>query len=86
MATGDCLPPEEPFLPGDDAALARYADLIAADFERYFAASSDYFACMDATRQIEFARAQQVSDRHRQFLDRLDLLGLSARAALGQKP
>jgi hypothetical protein len=83
---GNCLPPEEPFLPADDAALARYADLIAEDFERYFAASSDYFACMDATRQTEFERTQQFSERHRLFLDRLDRLGLRSKAALGQEP
>ncbi|MTH79450.1 hypothetical protein GL286_17165 [Paracoccus aestuariivivens] len=84
--TGGCLPPEEPFLPVDDAALAQYADLIAEDFERYFAASSEYFACMDATRQIEFERAREVSERHRQFLERLDQLGLRAKAAVGQEP
>ena len=84
--TGNCLPPEEPFLPGDDTALARYADLIAEDFERYFAASSDYFGCLDKTRQIEFEHAKHVSERHRLFLDRLDRLGLRAKAAVGQEP
>ena len=84
--SGNCLPPEEPFLPEDDAALARYAVLIAEDFERYFAASSEYFACMDTTRQTEFLRAQQVSERHRQFLARLDRLGLRGKAAVGEEP
>ncbi|MFG6082650.1 hypothetical protein ACEUZ9_003301 [Paracoccus litorisediminis] len=84
--TGNCLPPEEPFVPGDDTSLAQYADLIAEDFERYFAASSEYFSCMDATRQIEFERAQQVSERHRQFLARIDRLGLRAKTAAGQEP
>ncbi|MDS9470229.1 hypothetical protein RGQ15_22035 [Paracoccus sp. MBLB3053] len=84
--TGTCLPPEEPFVPEDDTSLAQYAGLIAEDFESYFAASSEYFACMDVTRKIEFDRARQVSERHRQFLDRLDRLGLRAKAALGQEP
>jgi hypothetical protein len=84
--TEGCLPPAEPFLPEDDAALAQYANLIAEDFERYFGVISDYFACMDATREVEFRRAQQVSQRHRQFLDRLDGLGLRSKAAVGREP
>lgn len=82
----DCLPPEEPYLPVEDDALARYAELIAADFERYFSEVTRYFACMDATRQAEFEQAQQVSEQHRRFLDRLDALGFSSKAAEGRTP
>jgi hypothetical protein len=78
------VPPVEPYLPGDDAVLAQYADLISEDFDRYFTESSDYFACIDATRQVEFERAQQVSERHRDFRKRLDRLGLASKAAAGQ--
>ncbi|WP_134681456.1 hypothetical protein [Paracoccus ravus] len=73
-------------MPEDDTSLAQYADLVAEDFERYFSASSEYFACMDATRHTEFERAQQVSERRRLFLDRLDRLGLRSKAAVGQEP
>jgi len=57
--SGGSLSPAEIYLPDDDDALARYADLVAGDFERYVSEISDYFACMDATRQLEFERAQQ---------------------------
>jgi len=82
----DCLPPEEPFVPGEDAELQRYAALIAADFERYFAAISDYLACLDASRHAAFLRAQQISAQHRSFRDRLDKLGLTGQAAVDHPP
>jgi len=82
----DCLPPDEPFVPGEDAELQRYAALIAADFERYFSAISDYLACLDASRQAAFLRAQQISAQHRSFRDRLDQLGLTGEGALIHPP
>lgn len=33
-----CVPPEEPWMPENDADLRAYVDLLAADFERYFSA------------------------------------------------
>jgi len=82
----DCLPPEEPFIPGEDAELRRYAAQIAADFERYFAEISDYLACIDASRQAAFLRAQQISAQHRSFRDRLDELGVTGEAAVDHPP
>ena len=82
----DCLPPDEPFVPGEDAELQRYAAVIAADFERYFAGISDYLACLDATRQAAFLRAQQISVQHRSFRGRLDELGLTGEGAVDHPP
>ena len=43
-----CLPPEEPYVPSGDAEFREYADMVSADFERYFNAITDYFICMDS--------------------------------------
>ena len=76
-----CLPPEEPYVPSGDAEFREYADMVSADFERYFNAITDYFICMDATRQVVFERARHVSKAHQAFWQRAEELGVTERAA-----
>lgn len=76
-----CLPPEEPYVPSGDAEFREYADMVFADFERYFNAITDYFICMDATRQVVFERARHVSKAHQAFWQRAEELGVTERAA-----
>ena len=76
-----CLPPEEPYVPSDDAEFRDYADMVSADFNRYFSEITDYFVCMDATRQAVFERAREVSKAHQEFWQRADELGVNERAA-----
>ncbi|SMO99091.1 hypothetical protein [Paracoccus laeviglucosivorans] len=86
QAVAECLPPEEPFVPSSDAELRHYANLVAADFERYFGALTDYLACLDATRLASFQRAHEISRQHRAFRARLDQLGLAGQAAIAHPP
>lgn len=76
-----CIPPDEPFMPGDDATFSEYADIVAEDFERYFSEFSPYIACLDAARLAAFARAREISVRHQAFWDRADRMGLTQEAA-----
>lgn len=76
-----CLPPEEPYVPSGDDEFRDYADMVAADFEQYFNEITDYFICMDATRQVVFERAREVSKAHQEFWQRADELGVTERAA-----
>ncbi|AUH35625.1 hypothetical protein [Paracoccus tegillarcae] len=76
-----CVPPEEPFMPDDDATFSEYADIVAEDFERYFSEFSPYIACLDAARLEAFARAREISTRHQAFWDRADRMGLTEEAA-----
>lgn len=76
-----CLPPEEPFVPSGDDDFRAYADMISADFERYFSELSAYFTCMDGTRQAVFDRARAVSQSHQAFWERAQKLGVVEKAA-----
>ena len=76
-----CIPPEEPFVPADDAAFGEYADLVAEDFERYFSEVRPYIACLDTARQDAFARAREISAQHEAFWKRADELGLTEEVA-----
>lgn len=76
-----CDPPTEPWVPTRDDDLRDYADLIAADFERYFHDLTDYFACMDASRQAVFRRSREVSAAHERFWQRAKALGVERKAA-----
>lgn len=76
-----CLPPEEPFVPSGDDDFREYADIISADFERYFSELSAYFTCMDGTRQAVFDRARAVSQSHQAFWERAEKLGVVEKAA-----
>ena len=83
---GVCLPPGEPHVPQSDVAFVAYADIVAQDFERYFAALTDYFACMDRTRQAVFRRAEEVSRHHQAFHARASALGISEKIAVPVPP
>lgn len=72
QAVDVCIPPQEPFLPTSDEELQEYADLIEDDFQRYFKEITEYFTCMDNTRQQAFEEAQAFSGTYKAFLERLD--------------
>lgn len=80
-----CLPPEEPFVPGNDEDFREYADVVSRDFERYFSELTAYFTCMDGTRQAVFDRAREVSKDHQAFWTRANALGVAEKAATGQE-
>ena len=54
-----CLPPEAPMTSLPEAVLVEYRAEIAAEFEAYFSAVTDYIACLDdeRTRILDEARA-----------------------------
>ncbi|KRW97011.1 MULTISPECIES: hypothetical protein [Paracoccus] len=79
-----CLPPEEPYVPSDDDGFREYADVVSADFERYFRELTEYFACMDGTRFAVFERAREVSKAHQAFWLRANNLGVAEKAAANQ--
>lgn len=81
-----CIPPQEPFIPADDAAFSEYADLVAEDFERYFSEFTPYIACLDAARQDAFTRAREISAQHEAFWERADAMGLTEEAAPDADP
>lgn len=83
---GVCLPPAEPHVPQTDADFVAYADIVAHDFERYFAALTDYFACMDRTRQAVFRRAEELSRQHQAFHARAYALGIGEKIAVTADP
>ena len=76
-----CDPPVVPFMPESDATFKEYADLINQDFERYFTEMSRYSACLDHAHAELLAEAQAVSQLHREFLARVQALGLTRKAA-----
>ena len=81
-----CIPPQDPFIPADDAAFSEYADLVAEDFERYFSEFTPYIACLDAARQEAFTRAREISAQHDAFWVRADAMGLTEEAAPDADP
>ena len=81
-----CSPPQEPFIPADDAAFSEYADLVAEDFERYFSEFAPYIACLDAARQEAFTRVRAISAQHDAFWARADAMGLTKEAAPDADP
>lgn len=76
-----CLPPVEPYVPSSDVEFRAYADMVSDDFNRYFNEITDYFVCVDDTRQAVFERAKHVSKAHQAFWQRADELGVNERAA-----
>lgn len=76
-----CLPPVEPYVPSGDDEFRAYADMVSDDFNRYFSEITDYFVCVDDTRQAVFERARHVSKAHQAFWQRADELGVTERAA-----
>ena len=76
-----CDPPVVPFMPESDATFKEYADLINQDFERYFTEISRYSACLDQARAELMVEAQAVSKLHKEFLARVEALGVARKAA-----
>lgn len=71
-----CVPPEEPWVPQQDADIQAYVDLVAADFERYFSDLTRYFQCLEQAWQDGLAHGRQVSSARETFLRRARALGL----------
>lgn len=67
-----CYPPELPYEPASDADLIEYAEIIDAEYQRYFKHITDYFTCMDRSRQEAFDEAKRNTGRYADFLERLD--------------
>ena len=57
-----CMPPEEPWVPDSEADFREYADLVAADFERYFSALARHFQGLEAAWQDGIARGRSVDE------------------------
>lgn len=79
--TFDCLPPTPPFVPESDEAFAEYADVISADFERYFSEMSRYSTCLINAQNDLIQEGKAVSDLYEAFLDRARQLGVIDKAA-----
>jgi len=71
-----CVPPQLPFLPDSDGTIIKYAELINSDFERYFADTSAYSACLDQAHADLIAEVRNVTELHTIFLKRADALGV----------
>ena len=63
-----CLPPEAPLTDLPDAVLAEYRTEIAAEYEEYFAAISDYVACLDDERSRTLAEARDATEAYSTLL------------------
>lgn len=81
LATSFCVPPEAPSIPNTDADLRAYADLIRADYEKYFRAVSDFSTCLTEARAEVMVEAEQVGVEYRGFLQRAAELGVAELAA-----
>lgn len=81
-----CVPPEEPWVPEQDADIEAYVDLVAADFERYFSALGLHFQCLDQAWQDSLLRARAVSAAREIFVQRATALGLRARLGVDPQP
>ena len=69
-----CYPPELPFVPASDAELLEFADIIDAEYQQYFKSITDYFTCMDRSRQEAFDEAKSNTGHYAAFLERLETL------------
>ena len=59
-----CLPPEAPSTSLPEAVLAEYRVEMSAEFEAYFAAFSDYIACLDAERDRALTEARAATEAY----------------------
>lgn len=71
-----CIPPEEPWVPVNDADLREYVDLIASDFEHYFQELTHYFQCLEQAWQDGIERGRTTGERQAAFAARAKALGL----------
>ena len=59
-----CLTPEAPSTSLPKAVLAEYRVEMSAEFEAYFAAFSDYIACLDAERDRALTEARAATEAY----------------------
>ena len=64
-----CLPPEAPMTALPETVLAQYRAEIAAEFETYFGAVTDYIACLDDERARALAEAHMATDAYSTLLN-----------------
>ncbi len=74
-----CIPPEEPWVPVSEADFREYADLVAADFERYFSALTRHFQCLEQAWQDGLDRGRRVAADREAFAARAGALGIGER-------
>lgn len=79
-----CVPPQEPWVPESEADLRAYADLVAADFERYFLALTRHFQCLEQAWQEGIEQGRRAAAARETFVARAKALGLGDR--LGTDP
>lgn len=81
-----CIPPEEPWVPVSETDFREYADLVAADFERYFSALTRHFQCLETAWQDGIARGRAVSAQNEAFRARAATLGLTGTIGIDADP
>ncbi len=64
-----CLAPEAPIITLPETVLAEYRTEIAAEFDAYFVAISDYIACLDDERARALAEAHMATDAYSTLLN-----------------
>lgn len=64
-----CLPPEPPIAALPDTALVEYRSEIAAEFEAYFSAVTDYIACLDDERSRTMDEARATTEAYSTLLN-----------------
>jgi hypothetical protein len=74
-----CILPEKPWVPVSEADFREYADLVAADFERYFSALTRHFQCLEQAWQDGLDRGRRVAADREAFAARAKTLGLQDR-------
>lgn len=77
-----CTPPAPPVVPESDRGFIEYADLIAQDFEQYFADTTKYTICLDQERADFMAEARRVSEMYEYFTARAETLGVKDKIAI----
>ena len=64
-----CLSPEAPIITLPETVLVEYRTEIAAEFDAYFVAISDYIACLDDERARALAEAHMATDAYSTLLN-----------------
>lgn len=66
-----CHPLERPYVPADPAEVAKYRDLIIADFEEYMSGVTTYFSCLERERERATLEVREVGDAYRAFQEQI---------------
>ena len=69
-------------MPDSEADFREYADLVAADFERYFSALARHFQCLEAAWQDGIDPGRKVAALREVFVIRAEALGLATESVL----